>query len=56
MRQSDLPWDYSVTTGSKLSPDEAAAGLFPDATAVCVHHEDWGRTVTYYYIVERKNA
>lgn len=44
--------EYAVTTGGNVTPEQASEGLFPGCNVVWIGEDRFGRTVTYFYLVE----
>lgn len=48
---------YQISTSARLTPEQAARGVFPDDALVAhVDTEHHGRSVTYTYFVEYPDA
>jgi hypothetical protein len=43
--------EYAVATGRGVTPEEASDGLFPGCSVVYTGCEEYGSTVTHFFLV-----
>lgn len=48
--------EYAVATGTNVTAEQASDGLFPGCRVVLVGSEEYGRTRTFWFLVEQPDG